>query len=315
MNPIIHAAPLQGLTDFRFRNLYHQIFGGVDLFYAPYIRLTGKKEIKPANLKDIDPKNNKGIYLIPQVLTNNADDFLLVANKVKELGYKEINWNLGCPYPMVSKRKMGAGLLPFPEKIEEVLEKVISKTDIQISIKLRLGNENPTELFEILPRLDRFPIKNITIHPRIGKQLYKGSVDIEAFEICLSLTKHTIIYNGDINSPEDFAKLKARFPIINNWMLGRGLIATPWLPMMIKDNIVNLPENRFELLYQFHDLLLNEYEQILSGEAHIVLKMKSIWAYWMQNFLDSKKEYKKIKKAKSLPEYRTRVRELFSSRM
>ncbi len=315
MNPIIHAAPLQGLTDFRFRNLYHQIFGGVDLFYAPYIRLTGKKEIKPANLKDIDPLNNGVMQIIPQVLTNKADDFLLVANTVKNLGYNEINWNLGCPYPMVTKRGMGAGMLLYPDRIEDVLEKVISQTDIQISMKMRLGNENETDIFKILPRLDRFPIKNITIHPRIGKQLYKGTVDIDGFERCLDLTSHIIIYNGDIQSVADYEKIRNRFPQIKNWMLGRGMIANPWLPLMIKENCVTYPENRFELLYQFHDLLLNEYEQKLSGDAHIILKMKSFWEYWIQNFPNNKKLYKKVKKAKSLPEYRAGVGELFSNRI
>ncbi|ALO15690.1 putative tRNA-dihydrouridine synthase [Salinivirga cyanobacteriivorans] len=143
MDCFIHAAPLQGLTDYKFRNVFAQLFSGVDYFYAPYIRLSSKKEIKKANLRDINPKHNVGYTLIPQVLTNNSDDFLKVAKYIEETGYKELNWNLGCPYPMVTKKGMGAGMLNNPDAIVNLLERVCSTTNVQLSVKMRLGNELP----------------------------------------------------------------------------------------------------------------------------------------------------------------------------
>ena len=308
MNVFIHAAPLQGLTDYRFRNVFAQLFSGVDYFYAPYIRLSSKREIKKANIRDVSLKNNVGYTLIPQVLTNNSEDFLMVAKHIEATGYKKLNWNLGCPYPMVTKRGMGAGLLNKPDAIVNLLERVCSGTKLELSIKMRLGNELQNNILEILPRLNNFPIKHIIIHPRIGKQLYKGDVDLDTFEKSLNLTQHKIIYNGDITCIEDYKKLKARFPGIDHWMIGRGLIADPFLPEMIKKNQYEHPENRYQLLQKMHDLLLHEFEGTLSGEGHVIMKMNEFWKYWAYNFGDAKKALKKIKKSKSLLRYKHEIK-------
>ena len=172
----LHASPLQGFTDFRFRQAFQSHFGGIDRFIAPYIRVKGKHEIKAASERDILPENNQGLDLIPQIITRDADAFLLVADFVQKLGYKELNWNLGCPYPMVAKRGMGSGLLVDPDKIGEILSRVNAETDILLSVKMRLGYESPEEIFRVLPVLELFPLTNIAIHPRIGKQLYRGEV-------------------------------------------------------------------------------------------------------------------------------------------
>ena len=311
MKCFIHAAPLQGLTDYRFRNSFAQLFSAVDYFYAPYIRLSSKKEIKKINIRDISPKNNVGNTLIPQVLTNNSEDFLLVAKHIEETGYKELNWNLGCPYPMVTKKGMGAGILNKPDAIVNLLERVCSATNLKLSIKMRLGNEHPNSILSILPKLNDFPLKNIIIHPRIGKQLYKGKVDLETFEKCLNLTQHEIIYNGDIKSVNDYRLLCKRLPQISHWMLGRGLIADPLLPKMIKLNSDEYPENRYRLLLKMHDLLLYEYEKVRSGDAQIIMKMNEFWKYWSYNFQEANKPVKKIEKAKSLSKYNQAVVELF----
>ncbi|MDF1673323.1 MAG: tRNA-dihydrouridine synthase family protein, partial [Vicingaceae bacterium] len=229
------SSPLQGFTDFRFRNTFHKYFGGIDTFYSPYIRLNGKLVIKPAYEKDNLPKNNNVPELIPQIMTNNAKEFLFVANYVKSLGYKELNWNLGCPYPMVTKRGMGSGLICQPAKIDEVLDKVHAESDITVSMKMRMGYENSEEILDVFPILENYPIKNIAIHARIGKQLYKGGVDLDSFQRCLENTNHKIYYNGDITSIAKFNELRERFPTIDHWMIGRGLIANPFLPSMIKN--------------------------------------------------------------------------------
>ena len=309
----IHSSPLQGLTDFRFRNAFQKYFGGIDLFIAPYIRVNGYMEIKPANQRDILPENNSLLSLIPQIITKDADEFLFVSKYVQRLGYNELNWNLGCPYPMVAKRGMGSGLLSMPAKIDEILNRVSSETDIKLSVKMRLGYENPQEIFHVLPVLEKYRLANITIHPRIGKQLYKGDVDLKTFEECLTLSSNQIFYNGDITSVQSFREIKERFPTVNNWMIGRGLIADPFLPAMIKADNHVYPENRYEIFKSFHDNLLSSYEEGLSGPGHLLMKMYSFWEYFIQSFPNSPKGLKKIKKARSIGEYMEVVKQILNA--
>jgi tRNA-dihydrouridine synthase len=309
----IHSSPLQGFTDFRFRNAFQLFFGGIDKYIAPYIRLNGKQEIKPGSERDILPANNRTLDLIPQIITKDADEFLFVAKYVQKLGYTELNWNLGCPYPMIAKRGMGSGLLSMPEKIDEILTKVCSETDIQVSVKMRLGYESSQEIFHVLPVLERYRLANITIHPRIGKQLYKGEVDLKAFEECLGLTSHKIFYNGDITSVKIFREMKERLPTINHWMIGRGLLADPFLPAMIKADNPVYPEKRYEVFNSFHDALFSSYEEALSGRKHILMKMYTFWEFFIQLFPNSPKYLKKIKKAQSLSVYREVVKQIINN--
>ncbi len=313
MKITILSSPLQGFTDFRFRNAFDKYFGGVDTFYAPYIRLNGKLVIKPAYERDILPKNNSVNEVIPQIMTNDADEFLFVANYVREFGYKELNWNLGCPYPMVTKRGMGSGLICQPQKIEQILERVHNESDIIVSMKMRMGYENSSEILDVLPVLDRYPVKNIAIHARIGKQLYKGGVDLESFSRCINRTKHKIYYNGDITTVEGFLALKDRFPQIDHWMIGRGLIADPFLPGMIKTGETEYPENRLEVFSKFHDTLFNSYEEALSGKSHVLMKMRSFWEYFSTSFSNPHKSFKKIKKSKTIEAYDDAVKTILET--
>jgi len=232
MNMTLISSPLQGFTDYIFRSAFNKYFNGIDTYYTPYIRLKGKLEIKPRTHTDINKESNRNINLIPQIMTKRVDEFLFVADYLKNNGFDELNWNLGCPFPMVANRGLGSGQIIDIDGIEKILEEVFLKTRMTISIKIRLGYESSDEIFQLLPILDKFPLKNITIHPRIGKQLYKGDVDLESFSNCLECTKHEIIYNGDIRSLEKFQQLQKRFPDIHQWMIGRGMIANPFLPQM-----------------------------------------------------------------------------------
>jgi len=313
MSITLLSSPLQGFTDFRFRNAFNSFFGGIDTFYAPYIRLNGKMLIKPNYERDLLPKNNTVNQLFPQVMTNDADEFLFVANYVQSLGYNELNWNLGCPYPMVTKRGMGSGLICQPDRINEILKKVHHESNIIVSLKMRMGYENSSEILDTLPILDQYPIKNIAIHARIGKQLYKGGTDLDAFQKCIDHAKHKIYYNGDITSVESFNILKDRFPSIDHWMIGRGLIIDPFLPQMIKTNCTEYPKNKIEIFSKFHDTLFNEYEQALSGKSHVLTKMTSFWEYWSNTFDNPHKTYKKIKKSKSIIAYDQSVKEILDS--
>ncbi|MFV8269926.1 tRNA dihydrouridine synthase [Flavobacterium sp. GT2N3] len=313
MDYTLLSSPLQGFTDFRFRNAQNKIFGGIDTFYSPYIRLNGKMVIKPSYERDLLPENNLDLEVIPQVITNDADEFLFVAKYVRELGYKELNWNLGCPYPMVTKSGMGSGLIANPEKINNILHRAHSESDIVVSMKMRLGYENSEEILDVLPILDTYPIKNIAIHARIGKQLYKGGVNLDAFQHCVDNTKHKLYYNGDITSVAKFHEMQQRFPCIDHWMIGRGLISDPFLPGMIKNNTTEYPANKLELFSNFHDTLYAIYSESLSGSTHILLKMYHLWEYFSATFSNPHKVLKKIKKAQSIRNYEAAVAEIFKN--
>lgn len=311
MNPTLLSSPLQGFTDYKFRNAFHHFFGGIDTFYSPYIRLNGKMVIKNSYQKDLLIENNTTLEVIPQIITNDVDEFLFVAKYIRELGYKELNWNLGCPYPMVTKRGMGSGLISDFEKIDNILNQVHNESDVLVSMKMRMGYEKADEILSVLPVLDKYPLKNIAIHARIGKQLYKGGTDLEAFQKCLDNSKHTMYYNGDITSVTAFKKLQDRFPKIDHWMIGRGLIADPFLPSMIKNNTTDYPKNRFAIFNDFHDRIYQEYDAALSGPTPIKMKMLGFWEYFSKSFANPQKTYKKIKKAQNPKNYSIAVKEIF----
>ena len=312
MSCTLLSSPLQGFTDFKFRNAFNHYFGGVDTFYAPYIRLDGKLLIKSSYQRDLQLENNTTLEVIPQIMTNDVDEFLFVVKYVQELGYKELNWNLGCPYPMVTKRGMGSGLISDVEKINAILDRVHSETDIIVSMKMRMGYENSDEILKALPMLDRYPLKNIAIHARIGKQLYKGGVDLNAFQRCLDLSHHKIYYNGDITSVSVFKEMQERFPMIDHWMIGRGLIADPFLPQMIKNNSTLYPDDRWGIFSEFHETIFSAYDLALSGPTPIRMKMLGFWEYFSQSFSNPQKVYKKIKKAKDVSAYKAAVKEILS---
>jgi tRNA-dihydrouridine synthase len=309
----IISSPLQGFTDFRFRNTFNKFFDGVDIFYAPYIRFGGKLEIKAVYQRDLQPKNNINLNITPQVMTCNAEEFILAAKYVMSLGYTELNWNLGCPYPMVTNKGLGSGLIAQPQKIDEILDRVHHETDITVSMKMRLGYDSNQEILKVFPILEKYPIKNVGIHARLGKQLYKGGVDLEGFQNCIDNTKLTLWYNGDITTYTGYIQMKERFPSITHWMLGRGLIANPFLPSMIKNGSGAYPDDRIEIFSKFHDTLFTACEQKLTGEKAVIRKMLSYWEYFATGFSSSLRLVKKITKAKTYEHYDAAVKSLFDA--
>lgn len=269
--------------------------------------------IKPSYKTDLQPENNATPHLIPQVMTNDAEEFLFVIKYIQEQGYNELNWNLGCPYPMVTKRGMGSGLIGDPQKIEYILDRVHSETDCTVSMKMRMGYAHSEEILEVFPVLAKYPIKSIAIHARIGKQLYKGGVDLEAFERCIQNTAQKLYYNGDITTVASFRTLQERFPTLDHWMIGRGLLADPFLPSMIKNNTTEYPENRFQIFREFHDTIYEQYAAALSGPTPIKMKMQGFWEYFAQAFPNPQKVFKKIKKANNPRAYQQAVTEILSS--
>lgn len=307
------SSPLQGFTDFRFRNAFNHFFGGIDTFYAPYIRFNNKLIIKNSYQLDLQPENNNTLEVIPQVMTNSADEFLFVVDYIQELGYKELNWNLGCPYPMVTKQGMGSGLICKPDKINQILDRVHSETDILVSMKMRMGYEHPEEILDVFPILDSYPLKNIAIHARIGKQLYKGGVNLDAFQRCIESTHHKLYYNGDITSVAKLKEMQTRFPSIDHFMIGRGLIADPFLPSMIKNDTTEYPENRWDIFREFHDTIYHHYDAALSGPTPIKMKMQGFWEFFSQSFSNPQKTFKKIKKTNKPQAYQQAVAEILNN--
>lgn len=313
MSVTLLSSPLQGFTDFRFRNAFHKYFGGIDTFYAPYIRLNGKMVIKNSYQKDLQLENNTTLAVIPQIMTGDADEFLFVVKYIQSLGYKELNWNLGCPYPMVTKQGMGSGLICNPEKIDHILKRAHEETDVVVSMKMRMGYENAEEILDVFPILDSYPLKNIAIHARIGKQLYKGGVDLDAFQKCVESTTHKLYYNGDITTVAKFQEMQKRFPSIDHFMMGRGLIADPFLPSMIKNNTTEYPKDRWKIFSEFHDTIYQQYDEALSGPTPIKMKMQGFWEYFAQSTSNPHKAFKKIKKANNPRAYQQAVREILNN--
>ncbi|MBU1012397.1 MAG: tRNA-dihydrouridine synthase family protein [Bacteroidetes bacterium] len=308
LKPQIYLAPLQGFTDFHFRNAYQKYFSNVDQYFSPWIKLDGESKLKNSQIRDVNPENNQGVKLIPQVMCNNANDFLYLANYLFDLGYEEINWNLGCPHPMITKRGLGSALLKNPDKIISILDEVLPKMQNKLSIKMRLGFESEDESIQSLPLLNDYPLTEIIIHARTATQMYKGKANINAFENCISLSKQKLVYNGDLNSLKMFKEISVRFPQINRWMIGRGLIANPFLSAMIKTDSKELPENHKKVFLEFHNYLMESYASHLSGEKHLLIKMISFWEYFSNSFEDAHKAQKRIKKAKTLIAYNEAVR-------
>lgn len=302
--------PMRGFTDHIYRNTFAEHFGGFDIAVAPFIVDVAGAKIGPKHVKGLMPEDNTGMPVIPQILSKSADRFVFLANHLFDLGYETVNWNLGCPFPMVAKKKRGSGLLPHPDLITAFLDQVMAAIKGRLSIKTRLGLKVKDDIFKLIPVLNRYPLDELIIHPRIGIQRYEGEVDLSAFGECLAASKHPIVYNGDIRSVADINRLIKRFPAVNRWMIGRWALVDPFLAMMIKNGGV-APADRYEKMKQFHDVLFRRYERILFGPSHIVNKMKGFWRYFSKPFEGPQNPMKKIKKARTPEQYLEIVERFF----
>jgi tRNA-dihydrouridine synthase len=294
----IYLAPLQEFTDAVYRKAHAEIFSNVDKYFTPYLVRQNDGTIKKSHQRDVQA--NVKIPLVPQILAGNAEDFIYIARFLMDCGYNEINWNLGCPYPMVTNKGMGSGLLTSPHLIEEILSKVFSSLDCEISVKMRSGFSSHEDLYSVIPVLNKFPLKEIILHPRITRQLYKGMADPEIFVIAAGMSKNPLVYNGDILTKADFDRLHSLFQNRNTWMIGRGILKNPFLPSEIKGKSM---VQSAALLREFHDLIYYEYSGILSGKSHILTRMLKFWSYFCQAFPDPHKTLKRIKKSGSLARY------------
>lgn len=302
----LYMAPLKGITDSLFRRVYYRHFDGIDGAVAPFINPQSQPRYPDKLISDLLPENNGARPLIPQLLNTDAEGFLALADRFFDLGYGTINWNLGCPVKMVAGKRRGSGLLPHPDEIIDLLDHVVPRLKQRLSIKMRLGYHSPEEALVLLPMLEPYPLAEIIIHARLGRQLYRGAVDLDQFGRCRSATSHRLVYNGDLVSLEDFTALAQRFDSIGSWMIGRGLLINPFLPAQIKGDEIS-PSERLDRLRRFHDDLYASSKQQLSGPGHLLGRMKQVWIYFIGAFPGKERLLKKITRASSEKRFQAAV--------
>jgi tRNA-dihydrouridine synthase len=298
---------MEGVTGHIYRNAHNTFFSNIDKYFAPFIVANQCESFKARELNDILPENNQGLILVPQILTNNAKDFINTSKKIKQLGYNEINLNLGCPSGTVVSKNRGAGFLAKKEELDTFLEEIFYESVTKISVKTRIGKDQPEEFYELIQIFNKYPMEELIIHPRIQKDFYKNKPNLNIFKEALALSKNPVCYNGDIFNLKDYEEFTHAFPSVGTLMLGRGLLMNPGLIDIIKDNI-KVDKN---LLKDFHDKIYDDYKKILFGERNVLFKMKELWFYLIQSFSNNAKYAKKIRKSERLYDYDEAVSSLF----
>lgn len=299
---------MEGVTGYIYRDAYKTFFNQVDKYFTPFIAANQTGKFKSREKSDILPDNNQGLHVIPQILTNNAKDFIHTANALSEYGYDEVNLNLGCPSGTVVAKGKGSGFLAEREKLDVFFEDIFTSSLPKISVKTRIGKESPDEFYKLIHIFNKYPITELIIHPRIQKDYYKNKPNWNVFQDALTLSKIPICYNGDLFRVSDVKEFSKQFPSVERVMLGRGLIANPGLIHEINTgNVVDL-----NTLKAFHKKLILGYQEILSGERDVLFKMKEVWFYMIHMFSNSERYIKKIRKATSLRGYDVIINQLFS---
>ena len=304
-----YMAPLEGITTHVFRNAYYSCFVSMDKYFTPFLVPHSKKGFSTREKREIFPENNKGLYLVPQIMSNHADECLKTIEKLQAYGYQEINLNMGCPSKTVVSKGRGAGFLAYPEELDRFLYEVFEGTankNMKISVKTRIGKEMPEEFFRLMDIYNRYPLEELIIHPRVQKDFYNNILNLEMFEYGLKTSKNPVCYNGDIFCVEDFNKIKRRFPSVQTVMLGRGIVGNP----MLLEEILNFGEDKKRKIKQFHDQLYHDYMELGIGEKNVLFKLKEVWCYLGNLFPGNEKVLKKIKKAERLDRYCAAVSEL-----
>lgn len=298
----ISLAPLQGYTDWVFRQAYKKHIGGIDQFYTPFLVMQNSGVLKTSHKREVEPFLDRKDDLIPQFLGGSVEEFQFFEKYFSDLGYQKMNWNLGCPFPMVTRKTKGSGLLPHPEKIKSILEGAFTGK-IDLSIKMRLGLEDREEIFPVLDVLKELNLTDVILHPRLGKQMYKGNADIEFFKEVQAKYDFPLSYNGDIETQEDFLALKEVVPNLNQVMIGRGILKDYWLPHKIKGLDIPSVEERKQILRKMHSEIFDTYSSFLSGDTQLLQKVKPFWDYFACHFEEERKVFKGIKKSGGFRKY------------
>ena len=304
-----YLAPLEGITNQIFRKTYHKYFYPMDKYFTPFLAPHTKKGFTSKELKDISPENNVGMYTVPQILTNDAEGFLITAKKLQSYGYTEVNLNLGCPSKTVANKGRGSGFLIYPDKLEQFLDEIFSKTDMRISVKTRIGKENPEEFYRLLEIYNKYPMEELIIHPRIQRDFYNNHPNMEMFDLAVQESKNPICYNGDLFTAEKIHTFSEHYPQIDCIMLGRGILVNPEL---VRNYLKDEPQSK-KRIRCFHDDLYEEYAKEMSGGKNVLFKMKEFWFYMIHTFKDSEKYAKQIRKCTDTKQYERIVEDIFAN--
>ena len=298
-----YFAPMEGLTDSIYRRLHHEFFPGITRYYTPFISPTVHRHLTPREQRELPPAESVGFPVVPQILTKNPEDCLWLARQCRDLGYREVNLNLGCPSGTVTAKGKGAGMLADPEGLDRFLEAVYTDAPLDISVKTRIGFTDPGEFPRLLEIYNRYPIRELTVHPRVRSVFYKGAVDMDAVQHAFDNSRAPVCFNGNLCSAAQIRMLQDRFPQVEAVMLGRGLIGDP--AMLCPDS--RTPAK----LEQFHDTLLEAYTEAFGSARNAMFRMKENWCYMIRNFSDSDRLYKQLRKTTDLAQFKQITREIF----
>ena len=303
----LYFAPMEGITGYIYRKAHHTYFNHVDRYYSPFISANESGNFRKGERDDLLPENNPGLVLIPQLLTNKARDFIVYAGMIKEMGYGEINLNLGCPSGTVVAKSKGSGFLAKKAELDAFLYEIFAWGEMKISIKTRLGIAQPEEFYALLEIFNKYPVAELTIHPRVRKDFYKNKPNLEVFRYALDHSKNPVCYNGNIFTVRQYQEFTTQFPEVGAVMMGRGLLANPGLAGEIKGGI----KADKQTLREFHDQIYSENRQVLFGERNVLFRMKEIWFELVLMFSESDRYAKRIRKAERLRDYEEAVASLF----
>ena len=307
----LYFAPMEGITLSVFRNMFETWFPGTDVYFSPFLVANQTLHFKNKEIRDILPENNQGISLVPQLLTNRADQFAWGIRELMTYGYREINLNLGCSMPQVAKRGKGAGFLADPEVLDRFFDEafgLINGEDVKVSVKMRAGIGDPEEIRKLTTVINRYPFSEVIVHPRLMKELYGGTPHMDAFRYVYDTCVRPVSYNGDVYTAADYERICSEFPKLHAVMIGRGFLRNPGLMREIRG------EEAVPLSYikEYHDALFEAYCGLYPDQRQAVTKMKELWYYMRHLFEDRERELKEIKKAASPAQYREAARRMFA---
>ncbi len=297
-------APLQGYTDHRYRCLHQTIFGGIDCYFSPFMRCDGG-QLRNKELRDILPDNNAGTMLVPQLICASGDELAHLLDAVQQLGYSQVDINMGCPFPLQTGRGRGAALLAREEALESVVREIERRREVAFSVKMRSGFSSTDEGMRSLHRLNETPLQRVTLHPRLGRQQYKGVPDMEVFAQMAAVCRHPVVYNGDICNTVQIDELHHTFPTLHGVMIGRGLLARPTLAWEWHNHTTLSDGAVLQQSLLMHRQLYNTARQTLQGDQQILGRMHAFWEY--QQPLIDKKIYKRLMKAGNCRTYEEAV--------
>lgn len=300
-----YLAPLEAVTTYVYRNAQAAVYGPLDKYFIPFLEPHEKRDFKKKELKDILPENNLGLAMVPQILTNRADGFLRLARALQEFGYQEINLNLGCPSKTVVSKGKGSGFLAFPEELDRFLDEIFSGTDLKISIKTRIGKENPEEFARLLEIYNKYPLEELIIHPRVQTDYYKHTPWMDVYREACGKSRNPLCYNGDLFTEEQIQDFREEFPQTEQVMLGRGILVNPGLVS---------GDSTKEKFREFHEKILQGYLEWDMGDTNVLFRMKELWFYQIHSFADADHYAKKLRKTQKLSDYQAVVEELLRER-